>query len=132
MHYERKPGEDLIPKTLTMDALCIWEQILLLRQRVDHAHVEHLWSNVGAWAMRELSLELAPYAENLWSESTQDGEISWEFDWEFVPGFINLIMDLELVEFDNNIGGLTLSGLDERWHEIERWALQKITEKRAA
>lgn len=120
MHYKRKENEALIPNTIAVDALVVWE--VIYDQLRKHPVVDRIWDNTGIWAMRELALELTPYCTVVWKKVTEDGDLDWCFDGSFVPKFLQMLFDTEKVHWDDSgYGQVSFDGLED--HEaLYHWA----------
>ena len=131
IHYTRKPNEPLIPETIALDALVVWEWVLDLNRR-GHSVVENWFEYCGIWAVRQMCLELSEYATVLHEQVCEDDLGIWPFDMEFAQEFVGLIADTELVQVDENTGDLSFRQLDDKWDDVIRWAQKNATERRAA
>ena len=78
-------------RAVCFDAMVIWEHLV---QHADGKPWSRLWDDCGTMAMREHCIDLAYHAELVWrSLSEEDQEANQPWDWEWIPGWLEMCVD---------------------------------------
>lgn len=87
--YQPKPidAEESFSRDEMEAALCLWEAMLELREKLPRLDAE--FCSHGAWAMRQAAIALATHAEQVWQVISDNGnDDTVMYDWEFCPEYI--------------------------------------------
>jgi hypothetical protein len=89
--YQPKPidAEESFSRDEMEAALCLWEAMLELREKLPRLDAE--FDAHGQWAMRQAAIALAPHSEQVWQVISDNGnDDTVTYDWEFCPEYISV------------------------------------------